>query len=267
MSRQDRPGARTPADIERKYNFGEKFYEQSQINETMQFDINIVKDSLGLHKQTVDEEIKALQNANKALAESTEATAEAITELDKSLNQAEIFKRLSNDGEAQGFSIGDDGNFYTEAANIVGEMTTDKLAAGSVTKDKLAPDIDLGTTMTKLWQNPSPESEFAPQTVTLDWSGYDIVFVTSITSAATAGSGNYQPVVFMPARVGESGAISSFGIDSSNSQVWGHARYVYIESNGIRFGPGNQYQVGGNVYTNWNGRAVPTAIYGIKGIG
>lgn len=82
-SKQDRQGARTPADLEYKYNFGKTFAEIMGI------------------------------------ATDARNTAEMAAELDEKLTQEEIFNRLTNNGEAQGVFRGDDGQIYINAAYIV----------------------------------------------------------------------------------------------------------------------------------------------------
>lgn len=82
MSKQDRQGARTAADIERKYNFGKRFAEI----------MGIAEDA-----QEVAEEAK-----------------QAVDELDHD----EIFKRLTDNGAIQGVFRGDDGQIYINAEYI-----------------------------------------------------------------------------------------------------------------------------------------------------
>lgn len=79
MSKQDRQGVRTPAGLERKYNFEKRF----------------------------DSAMEAAEEAKK----STE-------DLDEKLTQAEIFSRLTNNGKSQGVFMGDDGNLYINASYL-----------------------------------------------------------------------------------------------------------------------------------------------------
>jgi hypothetical protein len=120
-------------------------------------------------------------------------------------------------------------------------------------------------TMTKLWENASPQSDFVEQTISLPQiHNYDFVFVTASTSAAAANQGNYMSVVYFPTTIGASAAISSVGC--SGEEVWGHCRYASIVDGGIHFSAGHQYRVLYKVYPNWNNRAVPIAVYGVKGV-
>lgn len=90
MSKQDRQGARTPADLERRYQFGRTFEEVSGM----------------------------AADAKKAATEAKQAAAK----LDNSLDQEGIFNRLTNDGKAQGIFRDAEGNIYFNAEYIVGEI-------------------------------------------------------------------------------------------------------------------------------------------------
>lgn len=83
MSKQDRQGVRTAADIERKYNFGKSFAEV----------MGIAKDA----QETAEE---AVSSSDK---------------LDKSLTAEEIYNRLTNNGTLQGLYRDDDGELYVNA--------------------------------------------------------------------------------------------------------------------------------------------------------
>lgn len=79
----DLHGARTAADIERKYNFGKSFAEVTGI------------------------------------ATDARTIAENAAKLDENLTQDEIFKRLTNNGTAHGIFKDDKGDIYINAAYIV----------------------------------------------------------------------------------------------------------------------------------------------------
>lgn len=101
MSKQDRQGARTPSDIERKYNFGKTFAEV----------MGIATD--------------AQQAADKA--------ASGVDGLDNKLNQAEIFNRLTNNGQLQGIYRGADGEIYINATYIKsGELNAELIKSGTM---------------------------------------------------------------------------------------------------------------------------------------
>lgn len=86
MSKQDRQGVRTAADLEWKYQFGKRFAEV-----------------MGIATDAQDA-------ANRA--------TEGIDGLDQKLDHNEIFNRLTNNGQLQGLYRGDDGELYINAAYI-----------------------------------------------------------------------------------------------------------------------------------------------------
>lgn len=79
MSKQDRQGARTPADLERKLAVEKRFGEA----------------------------MEAAENASKK-----------VDKLDNSMNQTEIFNRLTNNGKAQGIYRDEDGNIFINASYL-----------------------------------------------------------------------------------------------------------------------------------------------------
>jgi hypothetical protein len=96
-SKQDRPRARTAADIEQKYNFGQTFAEV----------FNLITDAQ-----------KAAEEAQKAI---------------DSLDHEQIFNLLTDNGRIQGVYRGDDGNVYINATYI----KSGKLAAEFIDADNL----------------------------------------------------------------------------------------------------------------------------------
>lgn len=79
MSRQDRQGVRLPADVERKWGFKQRF-----------------------------------DNAMEA----AEAASKSVEELDKKLDQTEVFNRLTNNGKSQGVFMDVNGQVYINASYI-----------------------------------------------------------------------------------------------------------------------------------------------------
>lgn len=111
-----------------------------------------------------------------------------------------------------------------------------------------------------LWENAS-RSSFPPQTISLDLTGYNYIAVQTI-------SGEYDmsaiATTFIPAIAGYGANCTNFGI---GGDAWAHCRHVFVRENGVEFGSGNQMQVNtGNMYPDWNGRAIPYRILGIKGV-
>lgn len=115
-----------------------------------------------------------------------------------------------------------------------------------------------GVEMVKLWENASPSSDFAAQTINVNYTGYDFIFCTglgvNIDTWYTASS--YVPVVRNNAGI----------IFDITADGWAHTRRFTLVNNGISFTTGWQGQMGGDKYPDWNNRAIPVAIYGIKGV-
>lgn len=127
MSKQDRQGARTPADLERRYNYS-----------------------------------KSLQEAKSAAAVAQQAanvSSQAVSTLDQKLDQVDIINRLTRNGTAKGIYIDSDGEIYINANYVmVGSVTlysyvdskivyiammTDTLLEGQATKAKIEAWYDV----------------------------------------------------------------------------------------------------------------------------
>lgn len=121
MSKQDRQGARTPADLERRYNYS-----------------------------------KSLQEAKSAAAVAQRAaneSSQAVSTLDQKLDQVDIINRLTRNGAAKGIYIDSSGEIYINANYVMDgafklydyidskvayvAMMTDTLLEGQATKAKI----------------------------------------------------------------------------------------------------------------------------------
>ncbi len=101
MAKQDGQGARTPAQLEGKYNFGKSFAE-----------------AFGL-----------AEDAQKA----ADAAAEAVEKLDENLTPEEIFNRLTDNGKVEAIYRGEDGKIYVNASYIQsGKIKTELLEVDSI---------------------------------------------------------------------------------------------------------------------------------------
>ncbi len=116
MSKQDRQGARTVAQLEAKYAFGKTFGEVFGMAEAAQ--------------------------------ESAEEAAKEVEELDGTLTPEEIFNRLTDNGKLKAIFRGEDGQIYINASYILtGELIADLIKAGVLTsKDgkSIVLDLDRG---------------------------------------------------------------------------------------------------------------------------
>ena len=98
-AKQDRQGARTPADLERRYNFGQSFAEV----------MGLANDA----RKSAEEALAAAENAGKPM------TSE------------EVFNLLTNNGANQGLYRGEDGELYINATYIKSGKISSELIDGS----------------------------------------------------------------------------------------------------------------------------------------
>lgn len=116
-SKQDLAAARTPGDIERKYNFGKTFAEVFGMAEDAQ---------------------KAAEKAQQAADNATDAVGD--------LDQDTIFNLLTNNGELKGLFM-KDGELYMNASYLKsGEVNADLIKVGSIKSadGKTCIDLDSG---------------------------------------------------------------------------------------------------------------------------
>ena len=129
MSKQDGYAARTVADLERKYNFGQSFADVYGLATGAQ--------------NAADNAQNAADNAQKAADEARKAADEAQAAFD-GLNQEQIFNLLTNFGEAQGIYRDENGDVYVNASYIKsGTLSGNnlKVAAGIVEGELTAATI------------------------------------------------------------------------------------------------------------------------------
>ena len=144
-------------------------------------------------------------------------------------------------------------------------ICTLSLGAGGITgvisQIGVSKPPDTGLSMTLLWENASPTSYFAAQTIALNLTGYDFVEIE-----CWGGSDYYNNSShFTKVRVGCSSVI---GLEfTGTKEVYEFAvRDVEVTDNGISFsGGGLKNYKDGWLYAT-DGRAIPYRIYGIKGV-
>ena len=117
---------------------------------------------------------------------------------------------------------------------------------------------------TLLWTNSNPDANFAPQTILNNGQldGFDAVEIWS--SFLGLNSPIYPTKVLM----GTSGSLAFQNLETTTATnastfINGVARTVTVNASGITFGNG-QMTYNGGAYVNWQSRAIPYKIYGIK---
>lgn len=127
-----------------------------------------------------------------------------------------------------------------------------KIVEGNLTKIQGAkePAMPVPFGLYKIWQNPTPEAEFTPQTVDLDMEGYSGVFV--YFRGVATGAGRYVSEVIP---VGQEAYIHCHALNGDVRQ-----RLVRPTENGIEFETGYKGETEGNQF------AVPIEIYAFSGL-
>lgn len=120
----------------------------------------------------------------------------------------------------------------------------------SMNRDFLIPT---GTKIKKIWENPNPTSSFSPQTIQLNLSQYDAVYIVPVSS-----SRSFHPGVLVQMRIAN---FTEAYLYQSNAKIAG--RGLSLVEDGIQFDEGYKYDSYGGSKGTDNSVAVPFAIYGI----
>lgn len=162
--------------------------------------------------------------------------------------------------EASGFISGGGGDVYIgpdepEDADVWFDTSEAGDSEGFYTKGETDDLLAGKVSMTLLWENASPSSAFAAQTISLDLSGYEFIYVIAA---------NWFVSGFVRTQVGASGTINRYA-PISWSKTTG-SRNLDIVETGIYFTGGYSGGAIGGTFSAANGECVPTQIYGIKGV-
>lgn len=146
------------------------------------------------------------------------------------------------------------GALYATAANGTPKFGTLPIAQGGTGKTTALEALLAlgGIQIKKLWENASPSSTFAAQTMSLNVSDYDALLISTIYAAGYRTGG--VDIVFKG--------------DTTNMTLaltYNMYRNVSFIDNQLSFGAGYLTQPYGTAKTD-NSRIVPIAIYGIKGV-
>lgn len=113
-----------------------------------------------------------------------------------------------------------------------------------------------GLKLTQLWENASPTSSFAPQTITVDFTGYAYILIFFYIYSSSKYNGS--PVV---TKVGESGVMNSGHPDGTASYCGRRDFSTTISTitftNGLEAKNGNGAGISNSMY-------VPYLIYGFN---
>lgn len=112
-----------------------------------------------------------------------------------------------------------------------------------------------------LWENASPSSSFAAQSITVAYTDYDFVFALGQVIDLES-DGRHLTTPWIPAVEGKSGFFNYIGTD-----YYAMSRQMTLASGKITFTSGYMVNTANDAtYAEWDNRAVPVAVYGIKGV-
>lgn len=119
------------------------------------------------------------------------------------------------------------------------------------------------TSVALLWENASPTSAFAPQTIALDLSAYDSV---CITARRGTGDGDSYINPSTTVNIGENGELITVNIGSVGGfYLMICVRYFTVTENGITFGSVDYGREVGYTGDRLD-LVIPVRIYGIRGV-
>ena len=121
---------------------------------------------------------------------------------------------------------------------------------------------DIADLSALLWQNASPRSGFAEQTISLNLSGYDFVRIGYLWTAAN----NEQAIIVVDSKVGNSGKCwrADMTSNGSSSILWYAVRNLDVSTSGVKFYDAKQISTNSPTYTTTNDSNIPQFIYGYK---
>lgn len=124
--------------------------------------------------------------------------------------------------------------------------------------DSEADVTNTGVQMVKLWENPNPEAEFAEQTITGNFDGYDMYVIICNYDK------NLNPLPANLTTLDGTAYSHLTGMTVYQTGWINMTRRVQREGNSIIFSDNVQYQT--DSYSIANHRNIPVQIYGIKGV-
>ena len=119
-------------------------------------------------------------------------------------------------------------------------------------------DVSIGLNVDELWTNATPTADFAAQTLSIDFTGYDVVIVECRERASSTRSISFVVPMETP-----NNPFYMYGFrDISDMHLV--ARPGVLSPSDISFSAGHDYNVSTEAYAENNSRLVPVKIYGLK---
>ena len=133
-------------------------------------------------------------------------------------------------------------------------------SASSVGKLFLIPDNDVHIEIVKVWENASPDSNFAAQTVSLDLSDANLVIIEC--KASKTGSIEKFTIV----KVGGAEQLFMFANAGASSEINVYTRRADITTTGVEFAAAYSKVIDGTSASSSTTYIIPLAIYAVKGV-
>lgn len=119
-------------------------------------------------------------------------------------------------------------------------------------------DISVLLNVDELWENATPSADFLAQTLTIDFTGYDVII---IECRERSGSGRTLSYVVTMESPENAFFMCGWRDNSSMALV---TRAGTLEPSQISFAAGHNYALSSDTYTESNSRLVPVKIYGLN---
>ena len=163
-------------------------------------------------------------------------------------------------------------NDWRYVALPVGDYIWAALYEGEYTTETLPPYVSDGyafemvksnggaTAISKVWENASPDSSFAAQTVSLDLA--DAQLVAIVHKGSTTGTVDLITFVEMNKKT----QTISYANAGGGSATVTYVRTVDVTPTGVTFAKGVTKQIGSTSVGEDNAKCIPLRIYAIKGV-
>lgn len=179
--------------------------------------------------------------------------ADSVTKVDMTAIEAQV-RNLINNLQNEIDSVRNLSGIMFESEWVEGDVIpVSKSGTGAKTAEEALANLG-GISKKLLWQNASPTSEFAAQTISIDLSDYDGILFLTLWQKSLSGGFNSQ---YVP--VGESSTLHV-------PYYFNVSRSVSVTPTGITFGVGQLTQTYGTLAANRNDMAIPYICFGIKGV-
>jgi len=208
-------------------------------------------------EEAVEQATAAAETATEAAETATEAAESAVEQIETVVDTANEAKQIAQTANTNANTA------LTTAQSVSGTASQALTTAGNaLNQADLARTEAIYNNRVKVWENSTPTNAFTPQTVAIDLSDYDYVFVECGATNSTAGLLNTSNVII---RVGCNSTIFRIGPRAgSDARITHFFRTVAVNNAGVTFGAGSYIIVSDTTTSTDNAQMIPKFIYGIK---